>query len=342
MTATVNHRRPSLDTTRIESPSPLSGEDWTKLGGLANWCNGHGGMLIPWCAIGRTLTSASATFHFYVGPKSRAVQRVWHVSLTATEGTTADIKPGGGATETVALIASGGGASSTTGGGALTQSYRFVESLSAKTNTAGDTTLTVTTSGGKTAYISGCSMYEETRGDLDLDTTDYGVDLASTHARQPIADFANRSTCGVANAYKNLDARRAGIFHWSTLTTDPLDVTQVGYTDLFPLYPPALGAVAGTGTTSTTFTVAAYAKVDSGTGKIKFISTNNGSSVEVDVTGTSFGWVTGTLTIDAEDLSIADGRRGNAWETIQIQGKKNTANTLSVAALSVIRTTTPI
>lgn len=348
MSATVPHLRPTFDATGIVAGRPVAQNEWGPIAGIGNWCNGHGGQLIPCCAIGRTHDEESFTYNFYVGPKARAVERKWNISLAISDGVDhgVQITAGSAAAQTFYQPTTLTGASATNGAGPQLFTLEIREPLSAKTSTAGGTTLVIGTVGdGALAYVSTVSMYEQTRGILLLDSTDYGVDLTSVATRQPIADTGSGSGSsirGASDAYKNLDARRAGVFHWSTPTTDPLDVTQVSYTDIFPLYPPALGAIVSTGTTSTTFKCAVYAKVNAGSGNVRFSSTQNGSNVVLAVTGTSFAWVTGDLTINAEDLTAADGRRSSGWETCRVEAQKDTATTLSIAAISILRTTSPV
>lgn len=334
MSAIVPHMRPSLDADSILAGLPVDDADWQALAGLANFGNGHGGMLIPWCAVGYEVASgATQTFHFYVAPKARAVERVWRVNLRAsTAGTTAQVTCGGAPTVTVTPPL----ARDRRGG-----SFVFSEPLSAKTATAADATLTIKASGGS-VIVESVAMYEQTRATLALDTTDYGVDLTTINARQPIADFPNRSLAGVIDAYDNLDARRAGLFHWTTPVAVPVTFTSGSYVALFDLAPCVLLPVPGAGSTTSTVTCAAYAKVNAGTGQVRFTATGAGGNVVLSITSTSFAWVTGSLAIDCEDLNVADGRRSSRWEALTIEGNDNTATTLSIAAISVVRTTAPV
>jgi len=332
--AAVPALRPNFDTGGILSGDPVSAADWGAMAGLANFCNGHGGMLIPWCAIGRTVASAATeTFHFYVAPKNRAVQRIWCVNMRGSAaGTSAQVTPGGGSASTVFL----GTVRST-----RAAAFFFSEPLSAKTNTAADTSISIKAISGN-VVVESIAMYEQTRLNLAQDTTDYGVDLASVRMRQPIADYANKSVAGVIDAYKNLDARRAGLFHWSTPDAQAVQFTGGSYQTLFPLSPPALAAISTTGSTTGTITVAARAKVDAGTGQVRFTAAGAGGNVVLSITSTSFAWVSNTLSIDCENLSVSDGRRSSRWEGLTIEGNDNTATTLSVSAISVYRATAPL
>lgn len=336
MSATVPHRRPSLDTGGILSGLPVSAFDWQALAGLGNFALGHGAMLIPWTFIGYTIgVGDSATFHFYVAPKATAVERIWCVNIRTLKGGTGEVTVTAGSAAPVTYVAP-----ETRIG--RTSSLVIREQLSAKTSAAGDVALTVETNPDQGAVVESVAMYEQTRSVLDLDSTDYGVDLGTVAVRQPIADFANASLAGVTDAYKQLDARRAGLFHWSAPDADPLTFTSGSYAPMFELDPLILGAVNAVGSTTADVTVAAYAKVNSGTGQIRFTSASTSDATTLSITGTSFGWVTGTLSVDAEDLTESDGRRASGWDSVKIECNDNTAATLSVAAVSIVRTTAPV
>lgn len=334
MSATVPHRRPSLDTGGILSGLPVSAFDWQALAGLANFANGHGAALIPWTFIGyQVAKGTSATFHFYVAPKARAVERVWCVNLRCDIPGATAVVTAGSASVTAAPL------STRTG---RTASLVIREPLASKTALPGDAALMVVADPDSDVVVESVAMYEQTRSVLDLDSTDYGVDLGTVAVRQPIAAFANASLAGVADAVKNLDARRAGLFHWSAPDADPLTFTSGSYAPMFDLDPLILGAVNAVGSTTADVTVAAYAKVNSGTGQVRFTSASTSDATTLSITGTSFGWVTGTLSVDAEDLTAADGRRASGWDSVKIECNDNTAATLSVAAVSIVRTTAPV
>jgi hypothetical protein len=190
--------------------------------------------------------------------------------------------------------------------------------------------------------VEAVACYGQTRATLDASTDDYGVDITTLRARQPIADFAYESVAGVIDAYKNADARRSSYFDWAIPTAVGISPGSTSLTDVFPLYPVVYPPVALTGTTETDVTVAAFAKVSGGTGTVQFDSTVAASSAALSITGTSYAWVSGTVTCSAEDLSTADSRRGAAWETVRIRASDPAAQTLSIAGLKIYRTTTPM
>lgn len=336
MSRGVPHLRPELDTAGILSGEPVSGSDWSTLGGLANWCNGHGGMVVPWAACGITIGSGSTvTLPFYIAPKKTAVQRVWAVNVRAgTAGATLTFTDSSSTAHSARVAP--------TVRTARRNAMVFAEDLSAKTNTAGGATVSLEATGG-TLTVESIACYEQTRGVLAASTDDYGVDLTTLRTRQPIADLDYQSVAGVMDAYKNLDARRPCYYQWSVPEANALEFTSGSYVDMYsPLTIPVCGVIPTLNDTKCQVTVCAYAKVDSGKGLVRFTSDQAGGSAVVDVTSTSFAWVTGSVQVDSEDLTTADGRRSAVWEGIQVECSDNTATTLSVAGIAIVRTTTPI
>jgi len=58
--ANVPHLRPvpEIDTA-IRAGEPVRGDTWMGLGGLANWMNGHGSMIVPWHFSGHTISNGA-------------------------------------------------------------------------------------------------------------------------------------------------------------------------------------------------------------------------------------------------------------------------------------------
>lgn len=332
MSRDVPHFRPEiLDSVRVSVP--VGSFDWAGLGALANWSNGHGGMLIPWTAIGHAVGSGNtATFRYYVAPKAAAVERIWVVQLraSAATGVSAEVTVGGASLVTVRP--------SNVRDSRVT--FAFRESLSAKTSTAAGTLIVVKAVGG-TVTVESVAMYEQTRSTLDGTSDDNGVDLETLRPRSPIADLAFESVAGVIDGYKNLDARRAGYWHWATDTTVALAITAGSGSplSLFAFSALMAGPVITRGDTQVKVTCAVLAKVNAGTGTVRFQSDDAGASVNVDIVQTSYTtWATDTLSINAEDLTVTDGRRGPSWEGVAMDAWVTASDQLDIQALSIIRT----
>lgn len=333
MSNLVSHYRPELDDGDIRATKPVDDLDWSTLAAMANWANGHGGMLVPW--TGPMLTVASGNTRVLpvrVQPKNQAVERIWCINMLASAaGASAAITPNGGSASTFYP---------STIRAARRDSYIIRQSLSAKSASAAQASLQVVAAGGDIT-VESFACYEQTRRILASDTTDYGVDLTTLRPRQPIIDLGNKQIGGVCDAYKNMDARRACEFHWTTATNDSVSPGSTNYTSLFALDPVLQPAIPTYGDTSAALVVAVYAKVDTGTGNVRFTTAQDGDSVAVNVTSTSFAWVTDSVSTECEDLTAADGRR-SGWESVTIDAKDPSGGTLSIAAISIYRATTPI
>lgn len=104
MTGRVPHRRPELATfSDMVSGRPVSAVDWSTLANAANWINGHGGQVIPWSAVGHTISSgASESVSYRFAGTPSAVVRVWSMNmLSSAEGASAAVSINGDTATTV-------------------------------------------------------------------------------------------------------------------------------------------------------------------------------------------------------------------------------------------------
>lgn len=333
MSAVVPHFRPELSDA-IRSGVPVGASDWSTLGGLSNWCQGHGGMLIPWSAIGYTIDAeAYETLRFYVAPKLPCVERIWAVNLRgASPGVIATITAGSASAVTVPVVSS-----------AADQTPVLIrEPLSAKTEAAGAVELTVAATDlgvSDQVIVESVALYEQTRSRLALDSTDYGVDLSTLRPRDPIGALSNRSTAGVMAAYKALDARRAGYFHWAAPDGDPIVITSGTPTALFPLDPPCIAPTVYAGDAQSSLTIAVRASASGGQGVVAVSSSADADTIAV--VGAA-AWYTVQIAFDAEDLAAVDGRRSSAWESVTLEAYVDTATSISISSVSVIGATKPL
>lgn len=337
MAATVSHRRPEAQASAVEVGAPVSGpRTWVPIGAMANWASGHGGMLIPWCAMSyQAEASLTYTLNFLVSPKPAAVERVWHVFARAVSGAErCTFTIGSLAAQTVDLAQ-----------GRTQDALIFREPLAASVSAVEAVSVVVApAAAGGNVVIEGLSCYEQTRPELRLDTTDYGVDLSSLTSRQPIADISFESMRGVATAVQNMTARRSGYFHAAIPEEDPLTETDGGSSAVYPFDIPLIGAVDRTGETNTSVTVGAYMRVSAGTGegRLTVSSTNAADTVICATTSTGYEWVTETLTIETEDLADSDGLPAAGMERLTFTLDVDAGETVELAGISVIREGSPI
>lgn len=338
MSAVVPHRRPEPAVSPIEVGAPVSGgQTWVPIGGMANWINGHGGMLIPWCAVAYPAEAGlTYTLSFQVSTKPQATERVWRIFARAdgsAGSASCDFTVGSLATQTV-LVSEG----------RAQDALVFREPLSASASGLEVVEVVIApASGGSNITIDGIACYEQTRAELRQDTTDYGVDLSTLAARQPILASPYQSMQGVAAGLQSLQAKRAGYFHAAIPKEDPLVVTDGASELVYPFPIPLIGAVAARGDTTAFLTVAAYMGVTALTGDGRLIvESANAGDVLTLTTNSGLDWVTGEIEVEAEDLTDPDGLPAAGMEYLTFTLEADSGETCELAGISVIRDGAPI
>lgn len=314
--------------------APVRGPDWYTLGQLANWTLGSGLQLVPSCFPERTISAAATdVYRFRVKPRAQGLQRVWGLQLTTTAI--------GAVTATVKAPASTGDAVdypvSFYGRGRRATIY--VEDVATPSATEQDITIEVTANGGS-VKVEAVSCYEQDRHVLT--SGEGGVDLDTVLPRQPIVYAAGTSEIATAAQYGANDykARRGGLLHLVTDEASPWTKSTTGYQNLLLHGVPVLGPKDLIADVTAVTKWGAYAKVTGGTGHVRLTTSNSGVSSVLNITGTSFAWVTATnIAIDCDDMDSADGRQTSAspdWDEAQvaIEGPGG-GQTLSVVSASL-------
>ena len=340
MAALVPQARPEPATGLILSGDPVLSGTWTEMALLANYLRGTGASLFPACfpedPVAKTTTG---TYRFRVKPRDSAIERIWILWISATVS---------GASVIIRAPASSGTPSASLSVGTdpdVPNTIYYTETLGAKSGTEAEVTIDVQGS-TQDVVVNSIECYEQTRPILTLDTTDYGVDLVTLRPRGPIYDVANATPAGVMDSYDNADARRVGGLAWVVDSATPVTSstsTFAGWGSLLALDMPVIGRVIVQGQTGMTWTWSVYAKVDAGaTGEVEIIDGNGDNLDTITVTSTAaFAWVTAsTFSTDAEDLSLADGIRGGAWQdgtviNARMRWATGTAGSVHLAGLCV-------
>lgn len=333
MSGQVPFFRPELPSfSEMLSGRPVSATDWGQLAGAVNWLRGRGGQCLPYHAVGYDIPNGGSDSLVYRWRwKRETVARVWCLNmLSGTDGATATVTINGNAYAAV---------TPPTDRGARRNSYVFLESLSAQSNSIGTSTVTVAASGG-TITVEGVSCWGHARFNLETDATDGGVDLTTCRARQPIVYFDYTGPSGVCVAEQGINARRMGHFAWTVPTTGAITPGSTTLTSIFDLDPVVQPACEFIGDTQAALQVRVYSKVDTGTGKVRFASAQAADTTTISITSTSYSWMTAELNAKCEDLTIEDGRRGNVWESIEISAADPTGGTLRIQSIQINRQTT--
>ena len=328
MSANVPHSRPEQGSfDDMLSGEPVSATDWSTLAALANWLNGRGGQCIPWCSVGHEIAaSGTVTLSFRHASKAQTVARIWNIHmLSDTDGATATIVINGVNKGTVIPPRTRG---------ERRAAFAFVDELSSQTGDLVTSTVAIQATGGAIT-VETLAAYDDARRVLARDSTDYGVDVTTLRARQPVAAFANASVKGVCDAEKSLSSRRLGHYAWSVPTSAAISPGSTSLTALTEVPITIQSARDGTNTTEP-HAVRVYAKVSSGTGKVSAVSAQGGHSTTMSITRTSFGWDSADLLVETEDLTTSTGRRSGE-ETVTFSAADPAGQTLSIAAILVIR-----
>lgn len=350
MTAPVNST-PSVPAfaASVLNGRPVLGTDWIATARAIDYVRGRGGVLVPAYDPVHTInvadlgTATATDFHFRVMHREPCFARVWVLGMyQSTAPTYAD-----GAVVAVSAPAGGTPQNFSLSGASIDASdpVVFIERLSAVVVGEQDVTLriefanTIKGAGGKYGlYSVGC--FELPRADLNVVGTgaDGGVDIDTLRALQVIYDGpAGQSVAGVGDALTVIEAQsmRPGLMAWD-LPDDYAVTTVAVWADFFPSYPPTYAHIMSGATKAVLPRV--RAKVDVGTvGEVR-VTTRLGATTTISITGTAFGYVDGgTVALDAEDLSTADGRRSGASEAVRWEWRRvSGAGNLYVSGLYLI------
>ena len=329
----INRARPDL--SGVLAGNVVSAADWAAAGSLSNWLIGKGRTLVPMYHPGQgTLTWAGTTggsgnnlypfaFRYLLQPSYQAIERLW-VFDYESEGPVA--------------VSIAGGASTPYGADGISS---FDEDLSTQSASEDDTVVGISTVEDLTIHSIGC--WEYPRQFLEDNANELGTIVERLRRGQPITNQSVQRMRAVAAA---TTAGKRTHFHWavpyaisgSTATTYVRSTTSTSFTTLFTDACHVLGRQTGVGDTTRSVKAKVYAWVTGGTAEVRMTSDVHGqTSNTVTISSTSPAWsseITGQ-TVDAEDMSTDDGRRGGAWDGVSIQYRKVTSGTVYVASATI-------
>lgn len=309
------------------------------LGQTMNWNLGRGAQLIAANSPGESLAiGATHVYHYRVWPRQAAFRRRWAVQLAG----------GSSSTNQVEIIINGGTKTVTATLGSATLSARpifITEELASVSTSEAEATISIENKSGIEAIrVLSIACWELPRPELTLGSgsSEYGSQLSALRSNAPIFDGNGYSIVGLADAVKTAETgsyvHRPGMFAFAV---DPNNAPFSGTSgNIFELDPIVLGRLTHRNNTTTDVYCRSYGRttVAGTTGTITFTA-NSGDSVVLTIPDNqSFNWfVTADhkLTIDAEDLSTSDGRRGGSWETVAITISR-TAGTGNIEIASAI------
>ncbi len=338
MSAKVSHRRPAVSTDRLKTSLAVASPDWLAMCDAANWINGHGSQCVPFTAVTTALTSSNFTVQSTIAFKEQTVAIVVFATFHAAADAELTIQVSGtGLTTTSQTVRIYGGTY-----GANASAHMTVPLTSHQSpGTARLVSVKFTWVSGS-INVMGYGIHEQTRAVLDENAVDYGVEGYSMHARRSIADYAQASVGGLIEAYKNMDARRTGYYVASMESTTGLALTATSQTDILPVHVPMQAPIRYPADTQLALLVDLKATTDTGTATIYFDSDEAGDSVSQVIDTSTADYNAIFVNVASEDFAVTDGRRGSAWEGLQISYACDTGTTLTINHLTVLRAIRPI
>lgn len=299
------------------------------VGAQANWLNGRASVLIPLFDPFITVNAgATATMRWRVETRYAAIQLIWLVFARSLDGT--------GRASAVQLAAPTGTTLTSRVAAAAREATAplvLVQNLASQNASEVELSLDVKAIDFN-CEVYGVACFEMPRLNLAQDANEYGVDLLTLGARQPIYDgAAGQSIDAVAEAVKRAKniARRNGMLMWAVPEASALTTTSAVLVDLATVDAPALARCLfrdpATGLAELTRTVAWRVRVkipNDGltTGEIVVQTTRGGAgvtlatiSIPVNSGAGAFHYLPSTagapstFLLDCDDLTQVDGRQ---------------------------------
>jgi hypothetical protein len=298
---------------------PVSGTVFERAAKLSNWLQAQGGMIVPWCAIGSTITAGTVRkLLFRTQARPRATHRVWSIVWSQTAGGTVEVQLPSG--ETFFLLPT-------------VSPAILLETLAARAS-AEETLEIVVTATTNSAVIHSLACFEKTREELEAVADDHGIELTSLRGERPIYDPDFRSLGGLDAAYQSIASHaRRWHYYWTAAHADASTVsggvmtTSGTFVDVLPLAVKVQGTKRYVGDTETLLHVEVYAAASGGAGEVQAV-TGLGSDA-VTVNGAGFYQL--EVSIACTDLSDP---LGGTLDELQIQMRKTTGTSITVGGVS--------
>ncbi len=323
MTAIVPPVRPLIELGDIRTAASVRSITFEDMALLTNHILGRGGQIVP-AHLGTTtaLTVANGEHRYtwQFRPRIQTTQRYAFITMrAASPGGACSIDfPQGGSPIQVSVSSER----------STVVSVRFDDELSSQSEAVQAIILGLTPK-VQNIIVESITIGECPRGSLVADATDLGTNHFLSRAGQPIthAKFANIETVAADEA---LIGRRSSLIQWAvpyfasaaTTTTFAFQTASAEPTfaplweEGIPIHARKVGRTATTGTV----TCQIYVWTDTGATWHAFMSSLGGNSNTVTGTNTAPAWsaVMTSALVEAEDLTVADGRLASAWEDVQM------------------------
>lgn len=317
--------RPYASPSRITAGAPVSAFDWTAAGSLANYMRGRGSVLVPRNFINQQIAAGpnTGTYRYRVKPTGIAKAHVWLVELKSTTA---------GIATACSVVINGGAATSVTLSGVTTSvlPMEFYEAIGTPSSTEVETNIAISSSATGAVTVIAIALAEVPVSEMNF-ATDGAVDLGRVAPLAPV-DRLSLGIVGLAQtASEGLNQSRRNGHHYFAKATEGAALTTTS-TTYAPIYttacePPQLGRYLYTGDTTRALTFKAYGSVTGGATLSVRLTMTSGATTTITTTSGAAGWfgASNTIAVDAEDLTVSDGRRSARWDLAVIEYKVSSA-----------------
>lgn len=336
----VRHRQNRADEDAVQGGRAVKAADpWRGLALQSNHLRGRGAMLVPMHAPNSTVSGGNtATWEFRTTVRDASKALIWIVSMTAS-----------GTGVAVADVVVGG---VTTSVGLNSDEITTVRVRESEDSAAGEIGKTLQIDATNDVDVLAIGLMEEHRAQLDETDRDQGVDLAKLRPGDPIQAHDTGGENHKRRLAESLSTaetgRRVGLWSQSTDTANAYSTSSGDWTELIADTPAFMRGLDLDNSTQAppTETDAAFrvrAHVSGGaTASVRLQTTEGASTTITGISGASFAWypATGgdpeTISIQTEDLSTSDGKRGGSFDHVSVDAKITSGTgTVSVSSVCV-------
>jgi len=316
---------------------PVSASEWGDLSAAQRWLLAKGRQIVPAFKPedDQLVKGTSHTYGMRIVPSLHAIQRVWSVTMRGAAFASVTVEG-----STRALPASP----------EFSADYlsRHVTPspvvINLGSQTLAESTTDLIIDSEEDGVVDCISCVEIPRFYLDDGATELASPNAPFRSGQPITAAAFER---LAATHQDDDYGRRVHLHWAvpykvnavTSTSYARSSASTTWVDVLDVDQPILGRSLYTGDTTRTVTGRVLAwRSSSGVGQARLVSTSggNGTAVALPLSTTPTWSDPFTVTVDAEDLTVADGRRGSAWDDIQVEFRRQSGSGTIYVASAIV------
>lgn len=330
--STTDQTMPStLGEEAITTAAPVRGITWRDCADAADYLlSGPCRQVIPTCGgFGALGAGDTITLRYKIWTAVQATHRVWTIGIGAPAQDEAPPRR--------IIFTDPSGGASTADDVTQTQSFQHIETIATPADGLIEAVITLENTGALAGLISYVGCFEVSRPDLAIDASELGVDPYSFSSGSPIRDAVGYSLGALPESTAAARSLPRTLFQFAVPTDDAITVTGTA-APLFSYDPPLLDRQLYRSETQVEVNVHVYTRSSAGTTGTFDLAMTSGDTLSIPVTAADAGtWRTGTILIDAEDLSTADGRRSGVFDQATWTGTRLTgAGSIRLESLLIV------